>query len=255
MVKGLSRRVIVVDSPDPHIFEQAIFIVRNDAAVGSGGVTSQQVVDQAIRIAKDYARTHGAPPRRRLRMSPWLAALLGGAAIGAVIMSSISRLLVFIGLPSTYDNTITFNGDGFTVVEEEGKFEVVDGNKIKVNDNQDVKFKLNITSGYELVSVKLGDEVLTASNGVYTINNVTKNLTVTVTTKPVAQAKGTVGIVDENSDAQALGVAYQGDKPTLDEALAAVRKYITDKGFVIDDANSSVDAAGKYTFAVTKGGY
>ena len=67
MVKGLSRRVIVVDSPDPHIFEQAIFIVRNDAAVGSGGVTS-----------------HGAPPRRRLRMSPWLAALLGGAVIGAV---------------------------------------------------------------------------------------------------------------------------------------------------------------------------
>ena len=30
-----------------------------------------------------------------------------GAAIGAVIMSSISRLLVFIGLPSTYNNTIT----------------------------------------------------------------------------------------------------------------------------------------------------
>lgn len=30
-----------------------------------------------------------------------------GAAIGAIIMSSISRLLVFIGLPSTYDNTIT----------------------------------------------------------------------------------------------------------------------------------------------------
>ena len=86
MVKGLSRRVIVVDSPDPHIFEQAIFIVRNDAAVGSGGVTSQQVVDQAIRIAKDYARSHGAPPRRRLRMSPWLAALLGGAVIGAVIL-------------------------------------------------------------------------------------------------------------------------------------------------------------------------
>ena len=30
-----------------------------------------------------------------------------GAAIGAVIMSSISRLLVFIGLPATYNNTIT----------------------------------------------------------------------------------------------------------------------------------------------------
>ena len=30
-----------------------------------------------------------------------------GAAIGAVIMSSIGRLLVFIGLPATYNNTIT----------------------------------------------------------------------------------------------------------------------------------------------------
>ena len=30
-----------------------------------------------------------------------------GAAIGAVIMSSIPRVLVFIGLPSTYDDTIT----------------------------------------------------------------------------------------------------------------------------------------------------
>ena len=30
-----------------------------------------------------------------------------GVAIGAVIMSSISRLLVFIGLPATYNNTIT----------------------------------------------------------------------------------------------------------------------------------------------------
>ncbi len=30
-----------------------------------------------------------------------------GAALGAVIMASISRLLVYIGLPSTYDNTIT----------------------------------------------------------------------------------------------------------------------------------------------------
>ena len=56
MVKGTSRRVIVVDSPDTELFEQAIFIVRNDAAVGSGGVTSQQVVDQAIRIAKEPGR-------------------------------------------------------------------------------------------------------------------------------------------------------------------------------------------------------
>ena len=58
MVKGISRRVIVVESPDPHIFEQAIFILSNDAA--GGGVSSQQVVEQAVRIAKSYARTHGS---------------------------------------------------------------------------------------------------------------------------------------------------------------------------------------------------
>ena len=83
MVKGISRRVIVVDSPDPHIFEQAIFILSNDIATG-GGVTSQQLVDQAVRIAKSYARTHVDPPKKRFRLTPWISALLGGAVISLV---------------------------------------------------------------------------------------------------------------------------------------------------------------------------
>ena len=84
MVKGVSRRVIVVDSPDPRIFEQAIFIIRNDAA-GSSGVTSQQLVDQAVRIARNYARTHGGTATKaKLQLTPWLSALLGGATIGLV---------------------------------------------------------------------------------------------------------------------------------------------------------------------------
>ena len=41
MVKGTSRRVIVVDSPDTELFEQAIFIVRNDA-MNRNGVTAQR---------------------------------------------------------------------------------------------------------------------------------------------------------------------------------------------------------------------
>lgn len=83
MVKGISRRVIVVDSPDPHIFEQAIFIVRNEAASG-GGVTSQQLVDQAVRIAKNYARTHGGSSRTRRSMPAWLWSVLGASAIALV---------------------------------------------------------------------------------------------------------------------------------------------------------------------------
>ena len=77
MVKGISRRVIVVDSPDPQIFEQAIFILRTDG----GGVSSQQLVDQAVRIAKTYARCQGLP-RRRVRVPGWLWAAIGAAAIG-----------------------------------------------------------------------------------------------------------------------------------------------------------------------------
>jgi len=85
LVKGISRRVIVVDSPDPRIFEQAIFIIRNEAVTGGGGVTSQQLVDQAVRIAKNYARTHGGTaPACRRQLPAWLWAVLGAAAIGLV---------------------------------------------------------------------------------------------------------------------------------------------------------------------------
>lgn len=80
MVKGISRRVVVVDSPDPNLFEQAIFIIRNDSV---DGISSQQLVDQAVRIAKSYARTH-TPPRKRFRFTPVMAALSGAAAIGLI---------------------------------------------------------------------------------------------------------------------------------------------------------------------------
>ena len=80
VVKGVSRRVIVVDSPDPNIFEQAIFILRSDG----GGVSQQQVVEQAQRVAKSYARTHGLQTVRRFHMTPPLWVALGSAVIGAV---------------------------------------------------------------------------------------------------------------------------------------------------------------------------
>ena len=54
MVRGTSRRVIVVESPDTNLFEQAIFIVRNDA-LSKDGVTAQQLVDEACRVARSAA--------------------------------------------------------------------------------------------------------------------------------------------------------------------------------------------------------
>ena len=49
MVKGISRQVIVVHSPDPKLFEQAIFILK-DEAVGREGVTDELLLKEAKRI-------------------------------------------------------------------------------------------------------------------------------------------------------------------------------------------------------------
>lgn len=45
MVKGTSRQVIVVHSPDPKLFDQAIFILKDDA-VGKG-ITDEQLLKEA----------------------------------------------------------------------------------------------------------------------------------------------------------------------------------------------------------------
>ena len=50
MVQGVSRQVIVVRSPDPRLFEQAIFIVKENA-FGSG-VSADAVVQEAQRVAR-----------------------------------------------------------------------------------------------------------------------------------------------------------------------------------------------------------
>ena len=54
MVKGISRQVIVVQSPDPKLFEQAIFILKDNAV--KEGITDEMLLKeakQAIRGRKD----------------------------------------------------------------------------------------------------------------------------------------------------------------------------------------------------------
>lgn len=77
MVKGISRRVVVV-RPDEHgVFEQAIFLVRDCT------VPRSDAVREACRIANRYLVGRGV--RRR---SPWLR-LAVAFALGAVAASSI----------------------------------------------------------------------------------------------------------------------------------------------------------------------
>lgn len=82
MVKGTSRRVIVVESPDPEFFEQAIFIVRNDVYERQG-VTAQQVLGEACRIARGYAATAAKPLWKKI---PWWGWTLGAAAVCLLLL-------------------------------------------------------------------------------------------------------------------------------------------------------------------------
>ena len=54
MVKGISRQVIVVHSPDPKLFEQAIFILKDEAV--SRGVSEEALLKEAKQIANRPAR-------------------------------------------------------------------------------------------------------------------------------------------------------------------------------------------------------
>ncbi len=80
-VKGVSRRVIVVRSPDQRFFEQAIFLLREDA-LHANAVTEEQVVRQARQAAAQYVqRTAQSPlPRRRVPGLAWF--LLGAWTVG-----------------------------------------------------------------------------------------------------------------------------------------------------------------------------
>ncbi len=55
MVKGITRQVILVKSPDPKLFEEAIFIVKEEA-MNQEGVTAEQVIRQARRAADGYLK-------------------------------------------------------------------------------------------------------------------------------------------------------------------------------------------------------
>ncbi len=87
MVKGISRRVVMVKSPDPEIFDEAIFIVR-DGAFHRSGVTGEELLSEALSVAETYVRGAGGS-KKRLSLPPWSWALLGGAAVGIAWLLSV----------------------------------------------------------------------------------------------------------------------------------------------------------------------
>lgn len=82
VVKGIAKRVIVVKSPEAKVFEEAIFIVREDY-VKTAGVSRSQLLKQA-REAAGFP-TSPWPRRAGTAVIAVLSALIGSGAAAAII--------------------------------------------------------------------------------------------------------------------------------------------------------------------------
>lgn len=90
MVKGVARRVVVVTSPDAKGFEQAIFLLRENAL--DDKAPEEQVLKQAQEVANAYLQRSSPRHRRRRFLTPLLSAL-AGAAVTTVVWLFISGVL------------------------------------------------------------------------------------------------------------------------------------------------------------------
>lgn len=84
MVKGISRQVIVVHAPDPKLFEQAIFILK-DNAVGEG-ITEDALVKEAQRAVRESG---GSRKKLRLYLYGGFWAAVGALATGLVWIATV----------------------------------------------------------------------------------------------------------------------------------------------------------------------
>lgn len=95
MVKGLSRRVVVVKSPDSRIFEEAIFIIREDV-LRSSGRSRSDILREAERVADGYVKAHLKPERRgrRLRIKKPSLPLILGVCAAATLAAALLVLMI-----------------------------------------------------------------------------------------------------------------------------------------------------------------
>lgn len=85
VVKGTSKRIVVVKSPDPKVFEQAIFIVREDFFGKSGRANA---LKEAQEVADDYIKSAMSPGRCGVlaRIPPALWAVIGAVLAGGATL-------------------------------------------------------------------------------------------------------------------------------------------------------------------------
>lgn len=74
MVKGIHKRVIMVKSPDPRLFEQAIFIVKESPL--ADGLTQDDVLQEAQQVANRYLKQNSSLGKltKHIPAPIWMAA-------------------------------------------------------------------------------------------------------------------------------------------------------------------------------------
>ena len=92
MVKGVSKQAVIIPSPDPKKFEQAIFIVSGEAEHGIG--SANEMLDLACQLASRYtvpaaplhkaSGSRSASGRLRRTLVPVFSFLLGSGATALV---------------------------------------------------------------------------------------------------------------------------------------------------------------------------
>ena len=84
MVKGISRQVIVVQSPEPKLFEQAIFILKDNMGEG---ITDEVLLKEARKIIRS-----GESPRKKRYFY-----LYGGFwAAGGALLTGLAWLMTVL---------------------------------------------------------------------------------------------------------------------------------------------------------------
>ena len=87
VVKGLSRRVIVIKSPDARYFDEAIFVLKDE--LFSGGKDSAAILRQARKVADSYVQPLPKPAKKSgAKFPPKLFAIAAYAGILGLLAQS-----------------------------------------------------------------------------------------------------------------------------------------------------------------------
>ena len=132
------------------------------------------------------------------------------------VFSSLADIEIPVAVPE-YTVTLT-EGEGYTI-------SACEGNVSPVKQGGSFSFTVTVSEGYEGTPVvKAGETELTAVDGVYTIENITEDVTVTVTSiEKIVLAPGNIngdGSVDA-ADASLVYAAANGSRELTEEQIAA----------------------------------